>query len=495
MNRLNKSVSVLLTISMLAAAFFTFAVTAFADDLPSKPTVNQDVAPQLKAFADLKQQFADKKPIADIKAAYIASFEKNVLAIDSSIKAGDPLVNENIRFVLDQAVAGTLSYQQAEQAVDKGLQFYFFFIIKNLLNTGAKTALTAGDQATAQAFVDKAALVYTSALEATVQATDDHFTISQKAVFDQVLPLFKDDIAKKDLVQFNVHRQLIDKTLIKVFALAALSYAQKISALPAAEQPAAVIAGYFTYQSVYGYLRGGDAVDADIVNKAFASGDVKKINAAAIKRAITRCFVAKVSAYSIEVTEKIGKKDLAGAAATGGELVGFFAANEPFLGENYKEAQALNPQILTASAAGDTAAIKLLTNKMAEYLVQLDGITFKPGTKAVTVNGANQTVAAAAFVQKSTFRTLVPTRYLELLGYTVNYVAATKTAVVSKDGITLELAIGANTVVKNGEVIKDFKLDQPVVVKDKATFLPLRAIAELSGNHAYYYNGQVIVIK
>ncbi|WP_308636693.1 copper amine oxidase N-terminal domain-containing protein [Paenibacillus silvisoli] len=496
MNRMKKSLSILLTITMLAASVFAFAATAFADDAPQKAPVNTDVAPQVKAYENLLDMFAQKKPIADIQKQYNADFKQNVLGVDGSIKAGDPVVNENISFVLDNAVSGKLTYAQAEQAVDKGLQWYFYFLIKNLTNAGAKTALTNGDKAAAQAFIDKTVLVYGSVLDKTVKATDSAYGTSSSALLnDTVLPGFKADIEKGDVTALNVHRQLLDKTLIKVFGLATLSVAEKVGSLADADKPAAVIQGFFYYMSVYGYLKGGDAVDADIIFKAFASGDAKKISPAAIRKALVRCNIAKVSAYTIEVLEKLEKKDVAGAAGTGGELYGFFSALEPFLGAAaFAEAKPLLTQILAASAAGNADEVRAIGFKMAVYAAKVDGIDFKVGDKQVAVAGKAQD-ATPSFIEKSSGRTLVPTRYLELLGFQVNFDNATKTANVTKDGVTLSLTIGSDAVVKNGEPVADVKLDQPVVVKNSVTYLPLRAIAELSGNHIYFEKGQVIVIK
>ncbi|MBM7566527.1 copper amine oxidase N-terminal domain-containing protein [Paenibacillus sacheonensis] len=493
MKRVKKSLSVLITITMLATAVLTFAATAFADDAPQKAPVNTDVAPQLQAYTDLLGLLQQKKPIADIRAKYDAGFKQNVLGVDGSIKAGDPVINENLTFVLDHAADGSLSYEQTAQALDKGLQWYFYFLVKNLLNVGGKTALTAGDQATAQAFVDKTALVYTTALDATVKATDAAFgTKSSAFLTDTVIPGFKSDIEKKDVTSFNVHRQLLDKTLIKVFSLATLSSAKSVQTLSAAEKPAEVIKGFFNFMSVYGYLHGGNAVDADVIYNAFASGDASKINAAAIEKAVIRCNIAKVSAYTIEVLEKLEKKDAAGAAGTGGELAGFYGALEPFLGTAY--APELNDRILAASAAGNADEVRAIGYEMAVSAATIDGLAFKAGDQSALVNGNAQTVTAS-YIDKKSGRTLVPTRYLELLGFAVSFDNATKTAKVAKDGVTLALTIGSDSVTKNGEPIADYKLDQAVVVNSNVTYLPLRAIAELSGNHIYFKQGQVIVIK
>ena len=79
----------------------------------------------------------------------------------------------------------------------------------------------------------------------------------------------------------------------------------------------------------------------------------------------------------------------------------------------------------------------------------------------------------------SASRTQVPLRItMESYGCEVNWNGETKTATVLKDGITVEVPIGAKYVIKNGVTIPN---DTAAVLKDGRTYLPIRAVLEAFG--------------
>ena len=73
-------------------------------------------------------------------------------------------------------------------------------------------------------------------------------------------------------------------------------------------------------------------------------------------------------------------------------------------------------------------------------------------------------------------RTLVSLRAIfEAMGATVDWNQETQTVTSSKDGISISLTIGSNTMYKNGSPIE---LDVPAQVVNDRTLVPVRAIAE-----------------
>ena len=76
-------------------------------------------------------------------------------------------------------------------------------------------------------------------------------------------------------------------------------------------------------------------------------------------------------------------------------------------------------------------------------------------------------------------RTLVPLRAIfEALGATVEWDQATKTVSSAKDGTSISLTIGSNTLYKNDEAKE---LDVPAMIINGRTMVPARAIAEAYG--------------
>ncbi len=481
---------------------FGFGTSAFADDAANATLqINTDAAAQTKAFAEIKQMFADKKPMAEIRAKYAADFENGVKAIDTAIAADNPKINDSIKLVLENAVdetpsIGQLHYAQAQQAVDKGLQWYFYMLLKDFINKQAKPAIVAGDKAAATTALEKAQLIYTSAIDPTTVKRDNKFKTTMSDLLNNtVFPALKQDVEKMDVNAFDLHRQMLDKTIIKMYTLATLTYAESIPTKADADKPAAMTEGYFFYMSVYPYLKGGSAKDADYVYGVFASGDASKVNTARISKALQRTLTAKVSEYGNQVLVKLaaGEQNSANVYAMEGAM--FLAAHETFLGSAYAEVYADMQQLVEAGAKGDAKAVSAELFAVASALSKLDGISFHVGKQEVTVAGKVEATDRAAFIHKTSNRTLVPTTFLEKLGFTVAYDGAAKAITLSKDGDTYVLTQGKDTVVKNGETVTDKKLDQPVVTVNGITYLPIRAIAELSGNHVYYTKGQIVIIK
>lgn len=87
-------------------------------------------------------------------------------------------------------------------------------------------------------------------------------------------------------------------------------------------------------------------------------------------------------------------------------------------------------------------------------------------------------------------RTLVPVRdLLVALGIpndekSIRYDDRTRTVTAIKDDVTLQLQVGATTLMKNGEPYA--ALDVPAQLKDSRVYLPARAIAEALGYRVFY---------
>ena len=120
----------------------------------------------------------------------------------------------------------------------------------------------------------------------------------------------------------------------------------------------------------------------------------------------------------------------------------------------------------------------------------------KIGDKAYQVNGAAFTAENAPFINAESSRTLVPVRVIaQAIQAQVEWVDATKTVVITKDGKKTEITLGSDQVVENGKVNEKVKLDQPVIIENGSSFIPLRAVAELFGKRVFYQNGEIIILR
>ena len=134
----------------------------------------------------------------------------------------------------------------------------------------------------------------------------------------------------------------------------------------------------------------------------------------------------------------------------------------------------------------DTASITLENVKISEatqLLLQKESRNL--GTKTCSVNYGlvinNKQVALTHKLLNSNGRTLVPIRTLsEALNLPIHYDNATKTAFIQKDGKTIELPLGYNVAVVNGEVMPLDPNNANVfsTIAENRAYLPLQFIAK-----------------
>ncbi len=114
-------------------------------------------------------------------------------------------------------------------------------------------------------------------------------------------------------------------------------------------------------------------------------------------------------------------------------------------------------------------------------------IILSVGSKTALVNEKKEKMDVAPFIDKRSNRTLVPVRFVvEFLGGNVSWNRSTRTVTVIADGKTVKIPIGSEVAFVNGQ---PYKLDQPAIILNNRTFVPLRFIAEALG-FKVIWNGQ-----
>lgn len=84
----------------------------------------------------------------------------------------------------------------------------------------------------------------------------------------------------------------------------------------------------------------------------------------------------------------------------------------------------------------------------------------------------------APFIDQAN-RTQVPFRQtMEAFGCTVSWDSVNKVAIAEKNGVTVQVPIGASYIIKDGQQIKN---DTAALIKDSKTYLPIRAVFEAFG--------------
>lgn len=493
---MRKFLSVLLSASLVLSSLVMFA-SAVGAESKFKITEDAAIAASLKAYADIKLDLKNNKPLTEIKNTYVTVFQTDVKRLDKAIKVEDPKIDENIIFTLDAAIAGKFNYAQANEAIQKGLLWYYYSFMRDIMSKSVKVSMTSGDIAAAKVQFDKVVQVYENAFLPSVTSRDTQFKTSMVDNFKASIELVQKDIADNNLNDFNVHRQIFDKLLMKFFALATYNYALKIPTVTVDLIPYAMTEAYFLFMPIYSYFKAGSPVDGEYVKDVFGSGDITKVDSVKLGLALQRMMIGKVTEYLTGAITKLEANDLQAARGTAIETLMFVSAQEVFLGaDKYAAVAVVAEKFREAIDNSNAAEARKLSYEITTYLVGTDGLKLSVNSKSYQVDGVDFTADAAPYINKETSRTLVPVRLISnAIQADITYDAATKTVKIVKDGKTTELQVGSDKVTQDGKVSETVKLDQPVLIKDNYSFIPLRAIVELFGKKVFYDNGVINILR
>ncbi|WP_281888915.1 copper amine oxidase N-terminal domain-containing protein [Paenibacillus sp. YYML68] len=453
---------------------------------------------QVKAYTELLALFtAEKVDLAKVKASYEASFKEAVKARSTDIDA-------QVSAIIDAGIAGTYSAAQVKQAVDKGLQWYFFAEIAFLTKTDAAEALKKGDKAAAKASLEKAIELTAGTVGVTAGKRDtDYKTLTQNVLNTIAIPGLIKAVEAGDMTEYQVYRQIFEKTIMKVFVMGTVKYAGKVEESLAAgkldDAKVQQVEGYFFYMPIYGSMTGGSKVAADAIKDAFGS-DGKALSTKTVGLQLADTINVKINGYVNRIfDESLPKGDIAKALEQAAEAGAFVSSLETIakaeLGdEAFASLEQTTQLFFMELKDGKYDSAKKHAYDMLKKLAQLKGVSFKVGDKAITVDGKEQTTdTATSYVDANSGRTVASVRFVaEALGADVKFDDATQVVTVTRGSNVLKLQVGSTAIELNGKV-SDKKLDQAVVINDGRAYIPVRAAAETLGSKVFWFDGSVII--
>lgn len=119
-------------------------------------------------------------------------------------------------------------------------------------------------------------------------------------------------------------------------------------------------------------------------------------------------------------------------------------------------------------------------------ITMVSAVSFAQGEVVIRIDSSNvvfDNLLGTPFIDLNN-RTLVPFRVtLESYGAEVNWNSETRTAIAKKGDITIEVPIGENFILKNGEKIEN---DTAAVIKEEKTYLPIRKVIEAFGSEVQW---------
>ncbi|MFD2672107.1 copper amine oxidase N-terminal domain-containing protein [Marinicrinis sediminis] len=497
---MNKQVLKSFTAVSLALILMFSAVSGFAAvsgetefQLKSDTTVQQN---QLEVFEELKTLAgAEQADLNQVKAVYEAKIQAAVQSRNETI---DTLISQ----LIEGGIEGQFSAGQVKQAVDKGLQWFFYDEITHLTKVVAVEALEAGDTKTAQVALDQAIELYAGSLGVTAGKRDSGLgTLTQHQLNTIIIPYLQLSLEQGNLTNYKVARQMFDKTLIKVYVLATAQYAEKANASYEANEIDTMkiqqTEGYFFFMPIYNSLSKGSKTAADAIQAAFAHQDASLLDGKQVEAWLAESLAVKINEYLEKTQAALDAGDDAKALEMAAEGITFVGALEIIHTHRF-DADAF------AKLSASTEAYYQAVNKIAEgewdvtakseseaairqALSAYAGVNFVIGSKEIKKNGSATTYNELVnYLEPATNRTMASVRMIsEAVGAQVDYDKETKTVQVTKGSDKIEMTVGSMNVTVNGAA-EAVVLDQAAVIKDDRLYIPLRGLVELLGTKVYY---------
>lgn len=293
-----------------------------ASPQPSAPAASANaLADAYKVITDEMGKAKDSKPdYALVAKTYNETFKAIAQKRDSE---NSETTDAFIKAAIEGATDGKMDSMVAKQIVDKLLQ--------KVLYTSMKASLKSVSDNWAKPEEAKKALAeakqyYSPVLESTVKKRDDAFKTTMVDTIKGAFGEIDKQIGQPSQLQFNLARQVVDKTLMKTFYLAAgakdAGYAYKVEkgAQEGKNVKVEQAEGWAFFQSINKYIAGQDKEGADFVNKQFELGtDPKTVKGDAINSALVRG-LAKVALDEYKASEESWGSDKAAITGMEGAL-------------------------------------------------------------------------------------------------------------------------------------------------------------------------------
>ncbi|AFS71724.1 hypothetical protein [Exiguobacterium antarcticum] len=273
---------------------------------------------------------------------------------ESKLKGGVSTAAPEIEEVISSALAGVESKELdeniARQLVDKGIQSYFYKLQKATQAT-AEEAVAAGKTDEATAALNDIKDMSETVFIPTAEKRDASYGFKNEEAIAQAissgLTAQEEAITAKNVADFNVAKQLTDKSIYRSFYLAALGYAQKIeegvkAGTDEKELQMEQAEGYGFLLAIEESLAGGDEEAVAKLKDLYDFSKTKPegVQFKEVESLFAKALTAKVDGYHEETQEALEKKEIDTARVEAMEANMFVIAMKPTLENRLGKEQA-----------------------------------------------------------------------------------------------------------------------------------------------------------
>ena len=264
---------------------------------------------------------------------------------DSKLKGGvttaAPEIEEVISSALDGVESKDLDENVARQLVDKGIQSYFYKLQKSTQAT-AEEAVVAGKTDEATAALNDIKEMSKIVFIPTAEKRDASYGFKNEDSIAQAinsgLTAQEETITAKKAADFNVAKQLTDKSIYRSFYLAALGYAQKIedgakAGTDEKELQMEQAEGYGFLLAIEESLAGGDEAAVAKLKELYDFSKTKPadVQFKEVESLFAKALTEKIDGYHEEAQEALEKKEVDTARVEAMEANMFVIAMKPTL--------------------------------------------------------------------------------------------------------------------------------------------------------------------
>jgi len=264
---------------------------------------------------------------------------------DSKLKGGVTTAAPEIDEVISSALAGVeskdLDENVARQLVDKGIQSYFYKLQKSTQAT-AEEAVVAGKTDEATAALNDIKEMSKTVFIPTAEKRDASYGFKNEDSIAQAinsgLTAQEEAITAKKAADFNVAKQLTDKSIYRSFYLAALGYAQKIEdgvkdGTDEKELQMEQAEGYGFLLAIEESLAGGDEAAVAKLKELYDFSKTKPadVQFKEVESLFAKALTEKIDGYHEEAQEALEKKEVDTARVEAMEANMFVIAMKPTL--------------------------------------------------------------------------------------------------------------------------------------------------------------------
>ncbi|UTE76551.1 hypothetical protein [Rossellomorea sp. KS-H15a] len=277
------------------------------------------------SFEEAKAELSKAKEDKEVDYDKVTSIYKDDLQelVQKRDQETEGKVDEHISTALEAGKDGSLDQVVVAQIFDKLMQKVFYTSMKHEFTEIAENW---GNTEEVNEEIEEAKEFY-AILEQTVQKRDQAYDTKMVDAINGGFSEMEKAVEEDNELGFQLGKQVVDKTLMKTFYLAAGAlpngYAMKASeeAKENAEAAKAEQAeGWAFYQSLDSYLSGNAPEEAEMINKQFdLQTDVTSIDPEAVNHAFVRGF-SKIAIHEYEESGENWGEDKAAITALEGAL-------------------------------------------------------------------------------------------------------------------------------------------------------------------------------